>query len=133
MVRSGCRLRARWRPWFRPGFGLERGPGPGPSPGTGLGKREISAYSGVPAPFSGAAARAFRARGRLRASGAEGGGGDQPSAAAGGWTWWASQRLRSPSGRAGPSMHRVLPRGRPRVGRCAGPDSSKVGGPYLHS
>lgn len=38
----------------------------------------------VPACFPGAAARAVRARGRLRTAGAEGGGRDQPAAAAGG-------------------------------------------------
>ncbi|XP_023593269.1 nucleolar protein 56 isoform X3 [Trichechus manatus latirostris] len=81
MVRSGCGLRARRRPW----------PGSVPGPrlsrgllwGRGPGGRWVRADARAPAPVPGTAARAVRARGRLRAVGAEGGGGDQSAVAAG--------------------------------------------------
>lgn len=80
----GC---GRRRPRFGPGFGPE--PGPEPALGAGPGERGDRADAGALTPVPGAAARAVRARGWLRAAGAEGGGGDQPAAAAGGWKRWA--------------------------------------------
>lgn len=70
-------------------FGPEPWPEPGIAVGVGLGRPGDRADAGAPAFFLGAAARAVRARGRLRAAGAEGSGGDQPAAAAGGCKRWA--------------------------------------------
>lgn len=89
MVRSGCGVRERRRPWFGPGFRPEPGPEPALGAGPGECGDRADAVAVALTPVPGAAARAVRARGWLRAAGAEGGGGDQPAAAAGGWKRWA--------------------------------------------
>lgn len=74
----------------------------------------------APVPFSGSAARALRACGRLRAVSAEGSRGDQLAVAAGEWNRWARGAAMQPLRPPNPSMHRVFPRGRPhRTGRGA--------------
>lgn len=83
MVSSGSGRRERRRPRFGPGSGPKPGLVRGSALGAGPGGRRDCADAAAPAPLSGAAARALRARGWLRAPGAKGSGGDKPAATAG--------------------------------------------------
>lgn len=83
MVSSFSGRRERRRPRFGPGFWPEPGLVLRPALGAEPGERGDCADPVVPAPLSGAVARALRARCWLRAPGTKGSGGDQPAAAAG--------------------------------------------------